>query len=262
MTDSDHLTVDVADGVGRIVMDRPEKHNSMDPGMARDLRSAIRRVADDGSARCLVLTGTRGVYNTGADLSTLEGDESDAERIESIASPLHDAIRALTTAPKPVVTGINGVAAGGGIGLSIASDVALCAEDARFEFAYPKIGLSGDGGATWFLPRLVGLRRTQEFAFLDEPIGPEEAVDRGLVTEAVSTEEFDDRLAEIAADLADGPTRAYGRLRRLLFESRDRTLNQQLALEKDQITRLTFTEDYAAGIEAFLGKEDPAFEGR
>lgn len=260
--DSEYLTVAVADGVGRVVMDRPDSHNSMNPEMAADVRDALEALAGDDGVRCLALTGVGGVFNTGADLSLMDGDEGDAETIEAIATPLHGAVRAMVEADQPVVTGVNGVVAGGGIGLALGGDVVVMSDEARFEYAYPKIGLSGDGGSTWFLPRLLGLRRAQEFALLDEPIGPEEAEAEGLVTRVVPDDSLDDRLGEIAGRLADGPTLAYAEIKDLLRKGGRRSLDEQLADEKARITSLPETADYAAGIEAFFEKESPAFEGR
>ncbi|WP_255194246.1 enoyl-CoA hydratase/isomerase family protein [Natronobeatus ordinarius] len=262
MFDSDHLSVTVEDGIGRIVLDRPETHNAVDAELAETLTASLEELSSDDDVRCLVLTGTGGIYCTGADLTTFHGDERDAETLESIATPLHGAVRAMTSAPKPVVAGVNGVVAGGGIGLALAADVVLVADDARFEYAYPKIGLSGDGGATWFLPRLLGLRRAQAFALLDEPIDAAEAVERGLATEAVPADSFDDRLEAVASRLASGPTLAYAEVKTLLREGANRTLDEQLAVEKDRIAGLADTEDYAAGLTGFLEKEPATFEGR
>ncbi|MFC6716953.1 enoyl-CoA hydratase/isomerase family protein [Natrialbaceae archaeon GCM10025810] len=257
-----HLRVDVDDGVGRIVMDRPEAYNAMNGEMADGIADALSRLAEDDDVRAIALTGTEGTYNTGADLTTFEGDESDAERLESLADSLHAGIEAMIGAPKPVVAGVNGVVAGGGLGLALAADVVLVADDARFEYAYPRIGLSGDGGSTWLLPRLVGRRRAQSFAFLGEPIGPEDAVEIGLATEVVPADEFDDRLEAVATDLSSGPTRAYGEIKDLFRRSSTNCLDDHLDLEAERLAGLAETGDFARGIEAFREKEEPTFEGR
>ncbi|EFW93248.1 enoyl-CoA hydratase [Haladaptatus paucihalophilus DX253] len=258
MAEFDHLTLERTDDVARVTMHRPETHNAMNPAMASELRTATADLYEDDS-RCVVLTGADGVFNTGADLSVLSGDASDGRTLRSIASSLHRAIENLSRAPKPVITGINGVAAGGGFGLALAGDIVLLAEDARLEFAYPRVGLTGDAGSTFLLPKLVGLRRAKEIALLDETISPERAVEMGLATEVAS--EFDDRLAELAAELADGPTRAYGATKRLFNRSAGRDLSAQMAAETDTIARMTATDDYRRGLDAFFGDEEPAFEG-
>jgi 2-(1,2-epoxy-1,2-dihydrophenyl)acetyl-CoA isomerase len=251
-----------ADGaVGRLTFDRPERNNAMSERAADELhRAAIDLVEDDG-VRCIVLTGTGGTFNTGADLTTLSGDGSDAAIIRRIAGDLHGMVSQLARAPKPVVCGVNGVAAGGGVGPSLCGDIVLATESARFEFAYPRIGLSADGGSSYFLPRLVGLREAQRIALRDEPVGAEEAADIGLATEAVPDDEFEDRLAEEAARLAEGATRAHAATKGLLRTSFDRSLDEQLATEAETIAGLTATDDFARGLDAFLGDGDARFEG-
>jgi len=262
MQEFEHLAVERVDGVGRIVMDRPDRHNAMDARMAAELRDATADLIEDDGVRAAVLTGTGAAFNTGADLSSFAGDATDGRDLRTVASRLHGAVRNLATAPMPTVTGVNGVAAGGGFGLALAADIVLVDAAARFEFAYPQLGLSGDGGSTFFLPRLVGHRRAREVALLDEPIPAEEAVEMGLATEAVESDAFEDRLAELAATLSEGPTRAYAESKRLLNRSYSRTLPAQLAAETDSVARLAGTDDYARGHAAFLGDGDPAFEGR
>ncbi|WP_135534252.1 enoyl-CoA hydratase/isomerase family protein [Halostella pelagica] len=261
MSTYEYLSVERIDGVGRIAMERADHHNALTVQMAGELRDATNDLAEDDEVRCLALTGSGGTFNTGADLSTFEGDATDGRRLRALASRLHGAVRNVATAKMPTVTGVNGVAAGGGFGLALSGDLVLVADDARFEFAYPEIALSGDGGSTYFLPRLVGHRRAREIALLDEPIPPAEAVEMGLATELVPAKEFDDRLAELAATLADGPTRAYGATKRLLNKSYARDLPAQLAAETDSISHLSRTSDYARGHDAFFGADDPDFTG-
>lgn len=259
MAEFEHLSLDRTDDVARVTMNRPETHNSMDAAMASELRTITADLYEDDS-RCIVLTGTDGVFNTGADLSVLSGDASDGRTLRSIASSLHRAIENLARAPKPVVTGVNGVAAGGGFGLALVGDIVLLAEGARLEFAYPRVGLTGDAGSTFFLPKIVGLHRAKEIALLDEPIDADEAVEMGLATEVAA--EFDERLAELVAKLADGPTHAYGATKRLFNRSPGRDLSAQMAAETDSIARMTTTEDYGRGLAAFFGDDQPAFEGK
>ena len=262
MTGYDHLVVDRTDGVGRVTLDRAESYNSLDVSTATDLRDAVTSLADDDSVRCILLAANGSAFCTGADLSTYEGDDSDARRLDAVATPLHRTVETLATAPKPTVSAVEGVAAGGGLGLALSADIVLAHEDARFEFTYPRIGLSGDGGSTWFLPRLLGYRKARELALLDEPIPADEAAEIGLVTEAYGADEFDDRVDTVSSDLANGPTKAFASIKRLLSRSGERSLSAQLSAEKDAITRLASTQDYETGYDAFFGDEEPEFEGR
>jgi 2-(1,2-epoxy-1,2-dihydrophenyl)acetyl-CoA isomerase len=242
-------------------MDRPETHNAMGEAMAAELRDAAVELVEDDDVRCIVLTGSGATFNTGADLSTMDGSPEDARRLRAIATRLHTAVAHVAGAPKPAVTGLNGVAAGGGFGLALAGDVVVASESARLEFAYPKVGLSGDGGSTFFLPRIVGHRRAREIALMDEPVPADEAAELGLVTEVVPDDAFEERLAEVAERLAAGPTRAQADVKRLLNRSFARDLRAQLAAETDSITRLVGTDDYTRGIEAFGTDEGAEFEG-
>ena len=257
----EHVSVTRPEAVGRITMDRPESNNSINPDMSEELHEAAIELVEDESIRCIVLTGTGKTFNTGADLGVLSADAEDAALIRSMAHQLHGTVSQLHRAPKPVVCGVNGVSAGGGIGLAVCGDIVLIAESARFQFAYPRIGLSADGGSSYFLPRLIGLRRAQEIAFRDEPVGAEEAAEIGLATETVTDDEFEDRLAEEAARLADGPTRAHAATKQLLRQSLDRQLDEQMATEASTIAGLTGTDDYQRGVEAFFEKETPEFTG-
>jgi 2-(1,2-epoxy-1,2-dihydrophenyl)acetyl-CoA isomerase len=261
-TDFENLRVERRDGVVRIVLDSTNDFNSLDPTMANELVQVTTDLAEDEDARCLVVTGSDGVFCAGADLGGFEGDSSDAPRLRRLASTLHDAILALHQAQVPVVVAINGVAAGAGFSLALCGDAALMHEDARLEYAYGRVGLTGDGGSTFWLPRMVGLRRAREIALLDEPIDPDYAVGLGLVTESVPGEEFDSRVSEMADRLAAGPTKAFGATKRLMIESFDRGLAGQMARETEEIAGATHTEDYERGHEAFFADEEPEFVGQ
>lgn len=261
MADYETIEVSREDAVARLAFDRPDAHNALNARMAEEIVEAAHDLVSDDDVRCIGVTGNGPVYNTGADLTTLAGDGSDEPRLRALAANLHEFVESLVNASKPVVTGVNGVAAGGGLGPAICGDVVLIAESARLEFAYPRIGLSGDGGSTYLLPRLVGLRRAQELAFRDEPIPAAEAAEIGLATDVVPDGDLEERLAAETERLADGPTRAYGATKRLLWESFDNSLAAQLGDEADIIAGLTNTEDFSRGHAAFGGDGTPEFTG-
>jgi 2-(1,2-epoxy-1,2-dihydrophenyl)acetyl-CoA isomerase len=257
----DYVDVSLDEGVAHVTLDRPDAHNALDVDTATDLKDALAAAAGASDVRCLVLSGTGGAFCSGADLAAFEGDETDGRRLDAVATRLHAAVRTLAAAAVPTVTAVNGVAAGGGFGLALAGDLVLAKDGARFEYSYPRIGLSGDAGATWFLPRLVGLRRAREFLLLDEPVDAKEAVEMRLATEAVPAESWDERVSEVADDLANGPTKAYATTKTLLDRSYERTLDTQLTAEKDAIADLARTADYAAGYQAFFTDAEPEFSG-
>lgn len=258
----ENVQVDQHDGVVHVTMASTSRFNALNLQMARELSDVATALATADDVRCVTLTGSDGVYSSGADLSQFDGDESDATALRAEMAALHEAVLQLHQSRIPVVGGINGVAAGAGFSLAIVPDFVVISEDARLEFAYSRIGLTGDGGATHLLPRLVGLRRATEIALLDDPIGPERAVELGLATEAVPAGALDERVEELATRLASGPTRALGATARLLRESQGRSLAEHLAAEAEAMADATRTEDYARGLAAFGTDEEPEFTGQ
>jgi 2-(1,2-epoxy-1,2-dihydrophenyl)acetyl-CoA isomerase len=261
MSDYDNLRVDHENGVATVTLDSTAGRNALHLDMTDELVDAATRLGEDPDVRCIVLTHDDQFYGAGADLSQLDGDGSDAPHVRQLAGRLHESIVQFHQAEVPVVGGIDGVAAGAGFSLAIFPDLVVLSEEARLEYAYPRIGLTGDGGTTFFLPRLVGLRTAREILLLDEPIGPEEAVEMGLATEVVPSEAFDDRLDDLAQQLASGPTHALGKTKRLMTESFDRSLEAQLAAETEVIAGATHTEDFSRGLDAFFGDGEPEFTG-
>ncbi|MFC4438642.1 MULTISPECIES: enoyl-CoA hydratase/isomerase family protein [Natrialbaceae] len=262
MNDYENLTVEVDNGIATVTLDSAAGRNALTLEMADELVSVATTMGDDPAVRCIVLTHAGEFFGAGADLSQFAGDESDAPLLRELAGRAHEAIVHFHRTETPVLGGINGIAAGIGFSLALMPDLVVLGEDATLKFAYPGIGLTGDGGSTFFLPRLVGLRTAKEIVLRDEPITPEQAVAMGLANEVAPADEFDDRLGEVAADLAAGPTRALGTAARLLTDSYERSLESQLAAEADAIAEATRTEDYERGLEAFFGDGDPDFVGR
>lgn len=261
-TQYDNLDIDRKDGVAQVTLNSRADRNTLHLEMADELIEAAVTFGNDPEVRCIVLTHEGDFYGAGADLSQLNGDGSDAPILRQLAGRLHEAIIQFHQAETPVLGGIDGIAAGAGFSLAVFPDLVLLSDRARLEYAYPRVGLTGDGGSTFFLPRLVGLRAAKEIVLLDEPIDPERAVQMGLATEVVNADEFEARLAEMAKRLASGPTHALGKTKRLLTESFDTGLETQLAAETDVIANATHTEDFARGFEAFFGNSEPEFVGR
>lgn len=264
MTEYESLTIERDGGVARIVLDNEDQRNAVTLGSANELIDAATSLGEDPDARCIVLTHSGQFFGAGADLTQFDGHdpEGDATKIRQLAGRIHEAVIQLHQTDTPVVGGVSGIAAGAGFSLALAPDLLVLSEDARMEYAYPRIGLTGDGGSTFFLPRLVGLRTAKEIALLDEPIGAEEAVEMGLANEAVPAGEFENRLDELATDLAAGPTYALGNVTRLMTESFDRSLESQLAEETDTIAKATGTDDFGRGLDAFFGDGEPEFTGQ
>lgn len=263
MTDYDTMTIERDDGVARIVLDDTERRNALRLDAGDELVDAAVTLGEDPDVRCIVLTHAGQFFGTGADLTQFDGHdpEGDASIMRQLAGRLHEAIVQFHRNGTPVVGGIDGVAGGAGFSLALAPDILLVSDEARLDYAYPRVGLTGDGGSTFFLPRLVGLRTAKEIALLDEPISGEQAAEMGLANEVVPTDEFEGRLAELAGELATGPTRALGSVTRLMTASFDRSLESQLAAETDAIARAARTDDFGRGLDAFFGDDEPEFTG-
>ena len=256
------MTVDLAvdGGVARLTLNRPDAGNALDPMLARALadRAAELEARDDVGA---VLLGAAGqAFCVGGDLRFMReaGDAVDGA-VRALATDFHRALESLARLDAPVVVAVNGVAAGGGMSLAIAGDVVIAATSARFTMAYTAAGLSPDGGSTWTLPRLVGVRRATELMLLNERLDAQRALQLGLVNRVVADAELEATASDLAQSLAAGPTRAYGEVKRLLRASMTTTLADQLVEEATTIGRMAGSPDGREGIAAFLDKRPPDF---
>ncbi|NNM00611.1 MAG: enoyl-CoA hydratase, partial [Gammaproteobacteria bacterium] len=175
---------------------------------------------------------------------------------------LHAAIARFTRMNAPVIMAVHGAAAGAGMSLICGGDIVIAARAAKFTMAYTAIGLPPDGGGSYFLPRVVGLRRAQELILTNRRLSADEALDWGLVTEVVADDALAERAGALAANLASGPTLAYGAAKRLLADTLSNTLETQMELETRAIAGAAAGEDSAGAIQAFLAKQKPTFSGR
>jgi len=266
--------------VGILTIDRRERFNSLDVRTARDLRKAGLQLARDTAVRAVVLRGTGGVFCSGADLKYIRagGDEADlayltperretpkgyGESFRQILEYIHSTISEIRRAPKPFVAAVDGAAAAGGLGIALACDLVVASERSTFEYAYFKTGLSGAESSTFFLPKLVGLRRAADLALLNPRLTAREAREMGLVSAVFADAAFEDEVAALASRLAGGPTAAYAAAKRLMNESAgvDR-LDHHLDRELDELTRVADGPDFAEGIDAFFRKTAPRFRGK
>ncbi len=278
----EHITVEVAEGVGTVTIDRPERFNSFDVETAQDFRKAGLQLARDDDVRCAVVRGTGDVFCSGADLEYIYegGDEAELSYLlpdakesgevegygrafKQMLEYIHSAISEIRKARKPFVAAVNGVAAAGGFGIAMSCDLVYASEDASFEWAYPKTGLTGAESSTFFLPRLVGFRRVMELMLRSPRLDAHEAAEEDLINDVFPADEFDERVDEVAAELAAGPTEAFGIAKGLLNDAAgmDR-LDPHLDEELSNLARIAEGRDFAEGIEAFFEKREPEFEGK
>lgn len=254
------LLLERAGAIATLRFNRPGALNAIDVPMATALRDAVRAIAQDASVRCVVLCGAGRGFMAGGDLATLRADP--VQGAKDLLTPLNEAVALLAQLNAPVIAQVHGVAAGAGLSLMLQADFVLAAEGTRFNLAYINLGTSCDVGASWALPRLVGLRRALEIAMLGETYTAQDAERLGLVNRVVPAAELDAAVQELAQRLASGPTLAYGHMRRLMRTSFDRDLPAQLAAEAEAFVGCAHSADLPEGIEAFHAKRPAAFQGR
>jgi len=247
-----------------ITLSRPEAANTISIEMAEELLAAAVHCDGHPEVRAVVLTGKGRFFSGGGDVQSFaNAGDGAAALLRRITAPLHAAVSRFARMDAPLVTAINGTAAGAGFSLAISGDVVVAAESAKFTLAYTKIGMSVDGGGSYFLPRVVGLQQAKELMLLNPVLSAADALKRGLVTRVVPDAELHERAAEIAAALAAGPTRAHGEVKRLLADTHSISLEQQLALESRSMSGLAaHTADAAEGFAAFANKRVAKFTGR
>jgi 2-(1,2-epoxy-1,2-dihydrophenyl)acetyl-CoA isomerase len=257
MTDSILFERDGA--VARITLNRPDVGNALDIPMCRALLEAAIACDEDDGIRCVLLTGTGKLFCAGGDVAAFAGaGDSLPAFLKEITAYVHAAITRLMRMDKPVVTAINGAAAGAGVGLALLGDIALAAPKAQFALAYTGLGLSPDGGTTWLLPRLVGLRQAQELCLRNKRVPAAEAASIGMITRVVD----EDLLAEataVAHELASAATPALGVTRRLLLDGATASLETHLEAEARGIASLARTWQGREGVAAFVEKRVPNF---
>ena len=259
---SDAVLYSVADGVATVVINRPDAMNAADAAVRDGLRSAFEAAADDADVRAVLLTGEGRAFCVGQDLKELLPlYESDDPDLGGIVAGFNEVATALTELPKPTVAALNGAAAGAGASLAFACDFRIASEKASFAMAFSKIGLVPDTGSSWTLPRLVGGAKALEMLMLSEPIGAEEALRLGLVTRVVPAESLAAEAGAFARSLAEGPTVAYGYIKRLVAASFTSSLGEALAVEAELQAAAGRTDDHVNAVRSFLAKEAPTFRG-
>lgn len=247
--------------VARVRLNRPDRLNAVDRAMAEDLATACESLAEDGGIRAIVLSGEGRAFMAGGDVASFTGDGFEG-RIDATIRAFHRAVLALCDADKPVLASLQGAVAGAGMSLALACDLAVAAAGTRFTMAYAKLGTAMDGGASVWLPRMVGLRRAMELALLNESIDAAEALRLGLVNRVVADDALAAETDALADRLAAGPTAAFGRIKRLLRQGHAASLAEQLDTERQAFLDCAATEDFAEGVAAFLAKRPAVFHGR
>lgn len=263
MTESFENILFERDGaVATITLNRPDAANGINTPMSKDLLDAAILCSQDPTIRAVLLTGAGKMFSAGGDLKGFaELGENIGSGLSEMTNLLHGAISRFARMDKPLIVAVNGTAAGAGMSLAALGDIVIAAESAKFTMAYTAAGLTPDGSSTYFLPRLIGLRRTQELMITNRRLSAAEAASWGLITRTAPDDSVFDEARALAQQLATGPTKAFGTVRALLAQSSTNGLETQLEQEARGIVTQSGTHDGREGIRAFLEKRQPEFTG-
>lgn len=264
MTKFSTLLFEVKNNVAHVTLNRPDAANGINLELARDLDQAMLKCTTDTAVRALLISAAGKMFCAGGDLKAFsaQGETRLPRYLEELTSHLHHAISRIARMKPPVLVAVNGTAAGAGMSLVCACDLAIAAESAKLTMAYTRAGLTPDGSATYFLPRLVGLRKATELALLNPVLSAAEACELGIVNRVVPDADLAAEAVKLAEQLAAGPTQAYGGVKRLLLESATGELDEQMGRETETICAAAWTKDAREGIAAFLAKRKPTFTGQ
>ncbi|MGW0735076.1 2-cyclohexenylcarbonyl CoA isomerase [Streptomyces sp. NPDC002851] len=259
---------DVTDGLATITLNRPEAMNAMNTEAKVALREAALAAAADEAVRAVLLTATGRAFCVGQDLKehigTLQAgrEAGTGDTMSTVREHYNPIVRALTEMPKPVVAGVNGVAAGAGFGFALAADYRVVADTAAFNTSFAGVALTADSGVSWTLPRLVGRGRAADLLLFPRNIKSDEAYELGIANKLVPAEELAAEAEKIARTLAAGPTLAYGALKESLAYGADHSLSQTLDKEEELQEKAGTSEDHTIAVQAFIAKEQPKYLGR
>ncbi|MEV6309907.1 enoyl-CoA hydratase-related protein [Streptomyces sp. NPDC051840] len=267
-TMADAVLTDVSDGLATITINRPDAMNAMNTAAKVALRDALRAVADDTAVRAVLLTATGRAFCVGQDLKEHVGKlteargQEDGNALSTVREHYNPIVRALTEMAKPVVAGVNGVAAGAGFGFALAADYRVVADTASFNTSFAGVGLTADSGVSWTLPRLIGASRATDLLFFPRSISAQEAYDLGIANKLVPAADLAKEAHAVARALADGPTVAYASLKSSVAYGAGHSLAKTLEKEDELQTKAGASQDHTIAVEAFLAKQRPKYLGR
>lgn len=254
------LQLDLHQHVATVTLNRPENGNSIDLATAKEMMDIAISCSENPDIRAVVLTGAGKAFCVGGDINTFATDaEHLGESIKQITAYFHQAISHWVHMQKPFIGAINGVAAGGGMSLALGCDLLYASDSAKFVMAYNQIGFTPDGAGSYFLPRLVGIRRALELLYTNRALSAAEAMDWGIVNQVHPAEELLPNVLNLAERLANGPTNAFGLTKRLMHQSYFNSIDAQMAHEAQTLAAQSQSAEAREGIQAFLQKRPPKF---
>lgn len=262
MASFETIEFSIENGLATIVLNRPERLNAISDELKDDVLAAVRKVAQPGSgARALLITGKGRAFCAGADLAADIGDRSDRDLGQNLISTYHPMLLEIASLNIPVISAVNGVAAGAGMSIAISADIVIAARSAYFLQAFVNIGLIPDAGSTYILPRLIGAARARAVMMTGERVPAEKAKDWGMIYDVVEDAELMPTATTLAQKLADGPTVALSGIRHLIASSLKNTYADQMHAEALEQRKMGRTNDSREGVLAFLEKRPAKFQG-
>jgi 2-(1,2-epoxy-1,2-dihydrophenyl)acetyl-CoA isomerase len=258
VTDYETLTFEQSGPITRITLNRPDAANGMNDTMTRELAHAAAR-CDTDATKVVVLTGSGRFFCAGGDLKSFASAPDRGAHIKGVADDLHRAISTFARMNAVLITAVNGTAAGAGFSIAVTGDLVLAAESASFTMAYTRVGLSPDGSASYYLPRLIGITRTKELMLTNRTLSAQEASQWGLVTEVVPDADLADRAAKLADQMARTSAGSNGGVKNLLLSTFKNGLEEQLELESRMIAERARSADGREGVDAFMAKRKAEF---
>jgi 2-(1,2-epoxy-1,2-dihydrophenyl)acetyl-CoA isomerase len=258
---SDAILYEASDGIATLTFNRPQVMNALDPDTIRLFRVRCEHAERDAAARVLVLRGAGPAFIAGGDVASFKTNLATFSRdVADIADELHRGILALRRARKPVIASVHGAVAGAGMSIMMACDLIIAAEGTQFSMAYSRIGTSPDGGASWFLPRLVGYHKAMEMLLLSDPVDASAMQAMGVVSRVVPGDALPGATLALAQRLASGPAQAYAETKGLVNYEQNQILTNHLRAEAQAFARCSAHPDFAEGVNAFLDKRRAKFE--
>jgi 2-(1,2-epoxy-1,2-dihydrophenyl)acetyl-CoA isomerase len=256
---SEHLIINKNGAVLSLTLNRPESLNAFSPEMILTLTEALREAQNNTEVKVIVLSGAGRSFSAGGDVKTM--GQADATGVYDHIGRLNECILTMKAVEKPIIAAVHGFAAGAGFNLVLACDLIVAADDSKFALSFSQVGLVSDGGGSYFVPRLVGPHLAKQFLFTAEPIPAERLYQLGVINNLVPAANLKEETLKLAGQLANGPTRAYGMIKKLVDHALTATLEEILEQERITQTMMVSTEDHLEGIAAFKEKRKPNFTG-
>ena len=262
MATYENIEFSIQNNIATIALNRPDRLNALSTGLKRDFLSAVRSLALDASdVRALLITGNGRAFSAGADLDATTADFGNIDLAQSLIDDYHPLMLELANLEIPVVSAVNGIAAGAGMSIAISADIVIAARSAYFLQAFVNIGLVPDSGSTFILPRLIGNARATAMMMLGEKVMAETALEWGMIAEVVDDNDLTARATQIATRLANGPTKAISGIRQLIAASMKSNYAEQLQLEAVVQRKMGLSKDCIEGVTAFFEKRPAKFIG-